>query len=70
MVADKKLSMGQRLRAYAEEIAYAEGSSEGLKQFSDRKYEKVLIDDGVVTIHRYGIAYYKDFTLLCALECT
>lgn len=70
MVADKKLSMGQRLRAYAEEIAYAEGSSEGLKQFSDRKYEKALIDDGVVTIHRYGIAYYQDFTLLCALECT
>ncbi len=64
MVADKKLSMGQRLRAYAE------GSSEGLKQFSDRKYEKALIDDGVVTIHRYGVAYYQDFTLLCALECT
>ena len=34
-----------------------------LKQISDRKYEKALIDEGMVTIHRYGIVSYQDFRL-------
>ena len=32
---------------------------EAMKQIKDRNYEEILIDDGMKTIHRYGIACYK-----------
>lgn len=44
---------------YAESAAFDKSCSEALKQISDRKYEEALIDDGMTTIRRYGIACYK-----------
>lgn len=44
---------------YAENAAFDKSCSEALKQISDRKYEEALIDDGMTTIRRYGIACYK-----------
>lgn len=32
---------------------------EALKQIRDRNYEEILVDDGMKTIYRYGIACYK-----------
>ena len=44
---------------YAEDAAFDKGCREALKQINDRKYEEMLIDDGMTTIHKYGIACYK-----------
>ena len=44
---------------YAENAAFEDGCKEALKQIRDRNYEEALIDDGMTTIRRYGIACYK-----------
>ena len=44
---------------YAENAAFDFACKEALKQIHDRNYEEVLIDDGMKTIYRYGIACYK-----------
>ena len=35
------------------------GCREALKQIRDRRYEEILIKNGMSTIYRYGIACYK-----------
>lgn len=44
---------------YAEDAAFDKSCQEALQQMNDRNYEEVLIDDGMTTIRRYGIACYK-----------
>lgn len=44
---------------YAENAAFDEGCQKALKQIKDKNYEETLIDDGMKTIYRYGIACYK-----------
>ena len=44
---------------YAENAAFDDGCQEALRQIRDRNYEEKLIDDGMKTIYRYGIACYK-----------
>lgn len=44
---------------YAEKAAFDKGCSEALKQIQDKNYEEALIDEGMTTIYKYGIACYK-----------
>ena len=44
---------------YAENAAFDKGCYEALQQINDRNYEEILIDDGMTTIRKYGIACYK-----------
>ncbi|MDE7477702.1 MAG: PD-(D/E)XK nuclease domain-containing protein, partial [Lachnospiraceae bacterium] len=44
---------------YAEKAAFDQGCREAMRQIKDRNYEEILIDDGMKTIYRYGIACYK-----------
>ena len=44
---------------YAENAAFDAACAEAIKQARDKKYEEVLIDDGMKVIYRYGIACYK-----------
>lgn len=44
---------------YAENARFEEGCQEALRQILDRNYKKQLLDDGMKTIYRYGIACYK-----------
>ncbi len=44
---------------YAEDAAFDLACKEALEQIHDRNYEEILIDDGMKTIYRYGIACYK-----------
>lgn len=44
---------------YAENAAFDDGCRDALKQIYDKNYEEKLIDDGMKTIYRYGIACYK-----------
>ena len=44
---------------YAEKAVFEDGCREAFKQIRDRNYEEALIDDGMTTIHKYGIACYK-----------
>lgn len=44
---------------YAEKAAFDTACREALKQINDRNYEEKLIDDGMTTIRKYGIACYK-----------
>ena len=44
---------------YAEKAAFDTACQEALKQINDRNYEEKLIDDGMRTIRKYGIACYK-----------
>lgn len=57
-VEDKEIGIIIELK-YAEKAAFDEGCREALKQINDKKYEEVLIDDGMKTIRKYGIACYK-----------
>ena len=57
-VEDKDIGIIIELK-YAEKAAFEEGCREALKQIRDRNYEESLIDDGMTTIRRYGIACYK-----------
>lgn len=44
---------------YAEKAAFDTACREALKQINDRNYEERLLDDGMTTIRKYGIACYK-----------
>ena len=44
---------------YAEKAAFDAACQEALDQINDRNYAERLIDDGMTTIRRYGIACYK-----------
>ncbi len=44
---------------YAENADFDAGCRKALQQMKDRNYEEILIDDGMRTIYRYGIACYK-----------
>lgn len=57
-VEDKEIGIIIELK-YAENAAFEDGCREALKQIQDRNYEENLIDDGMTTIRRYGIACYK-----------
>lgn len=57
-VEDKDIGIVIELK-YAEKAAFEDGCKEALRQIRDRKYEEMLMDDGMTTIRRYGIACYK-----------
>ena len=44
---------------YAENADFEAGCRRALQQIKDRNYEEALVDDGMETIYRYGIACYK-----------
>lgn len=44
---------------YAENALFDAACQEAMKQIRERNYEEKLIDDGMKTIYRYGIACYK-----------
>ena len=43
---------------YAEKAAFDSKCKEALQQLINRNYEEALINDGIKTIYRYGIACY------------
>ena len=57
-VEDKDIGIVIELK-YAENAAFDNGCKEALKQVYDNNYEEALLDDGMTTIYRYGIACYK-----------
>ena len=57
-VEDKEIGIIIELK-YAEKAAFDDGCRKALKQINDRNYEETLIDDGMKTIYKYGIACYK-----------
>ena len=44
---------------YAENAAFDRACQDAMQQINDRNYEEALLDDGMKTIYRYGIACYK-----------
>ena len=44
---------------YAENARFDAACQEAMRQIAGRRYEDILIDDGMKTIYRYGIACYK-----------
>lgn len=44
---------------YAEDGAFDAGCREAVQQIRDRRYEEILLKNGMRTIYRYGIACYK-----------
>lgn len=44
---------------YAENASFDTACREALKQINDRNYGEKLVDDGMTTIRKYGIACYK-----------
>ena len=57
-VEDKDIGIVIELK-YAENAAFENACKEALEQIHDRNYEELLVDDGMKTIYRYGIACYK-----------
>lgn len=57
-VEDRDIGIVIELK-YAENAAFDNGCREALQQIRDKGYEEILVDDGMKTIHRYGIACYK-----------
>ena len=44
---------------YAENAGFEKACSEAAKQIREKNYEQALLDDGMKTIYKYGIACYK-----------
>ena len=44
---------------YAENGAFDAACQEALQQIRERSYESTLVEDGMRTIYRYGIACYR-----------
>ena len=44
---------------YAENASFDTACREAMNQINDRNYGEKLIDDGMTTIHKYGIVCYK-----------
>ena len=57
-IEDKEIGIVIELK-YAEKAAFDAACQEALRQIHDRNYAEVLIDDGMMTIRKYGIACYK-----------
>ena len=57
-VEDKEIGIIIELK-YAEKASFDQGCHMALKQIEDRNYEEALIDDGMTTIRKFGIACYK-----------
>jgi len=57
-VEDRDIGIVIELK-YAENAAFENACKEALEQIYDRNYEELLVDDGMKTIYRYGIACYK-----------
>ena len=57
-VEDKEIGIIIELK-YAENAAFDIACKKALKQIHDRNYEDELVDDGMKTIYRYGIACYR-----------
>ncbi len=57
-VEDRDIGIVIELK-YAENAAFENACKEALEQIHDRNYEELLVDDGMKTIYRYGIACYK-----------
>ncbi len=57
-IPDKDIGIIIELK-YAENAQFDAACKEALKQVEDRNYEELLIDDGMKTIYKYGIACYK-----------
>ena len=57
-VEDKEIGIIIEIK-YAEKAAFDDVCREALKQINEKNYKDMLIDDGMTTIHKYGIACYK-----------
>ncbi len=57
-IEDEEIGIVIELK-YAENAAFDTACQEAMNQIRDRNYEEKLIDDGMKTIYRYGIACYK-----------
>lgn len=57
-VEDRDIGLVIELK-YAENAAFDDACKEALEQIRSRNYEEVLLDDGMKSIYRYGIACYK-----------
>lgn len=57
-VEEKEIGIVIELK-YAENAAFDVACQKALQQIKDKNYEEALIDDGMKTIYRYGIACYK-----------
>lgn len=57
-VEDEEIGIVIELK-YAEQAKLEAGCRKALRQIMDRNYDELLIDDGMKTIYRYGIACYK-----------
>ena len=57
-IEDKGIGIVIELK-YAEKAAFDTACREALKQVNDQNYEQQLLDDGMTTIRKYGIACYK-----------
>lgn len=58
-VEDREIGFIIKIK-YAENAAFDESCKEALRQICDKNYEETLIDDGMKTIYKYGIACYKN----------
>lgn len=54
-VEDKEIGIIIEIK-YAEKAAFDDVCRKALEQINDKNYEEMLIDDGMTTIHKYGIA--------------
>ena len=57
-VVNKKIGIVIELK-YAENASFDEGCRTALKQIEDKNYAETLLDNGMNTIYKYGIACYK-----------
>lgn len=57
-IEDEEIGIVIELK-YAENAAFDTACQEAMKQIKDRNYEEKLIDNGMKTIYKYGIACYK-----------
>ena len=57
-IDDKEIGIIIELK-YAENAAFDEACKKALQQIQNRNYEDALLDEGMTTIRKYGIACYK-----------
>lgn len=57
-IEDKEIGIVIEFK-YAEHASFDAGCKEALKQIRDRNYEEALVEDGMKTIYKYGIACHK-----------
>ena len=57
-IEDKEIGIVIEFK-YAEHASFDAGCKEALKQIRDRNYEEPLVEDGMKTIYKYGIACHK-----------